>query len=197
MLHLADMSQICNIDWSPIRLIYAIFAAVKKKVWNRNITIMKKFLFTILALAAFAVSYAQKSSTRIQDTQARLLDVTSNAYVHPLTVELQVIESAGRIRDVWPLTREQAEVEMQGDIVNIRSYGVFMSSKKHNADVIVAATFNFHTTDDGKGYEIEVVGFPAIFTKWATAKPTDYEWIRMEKVQTTDDRDRLKALVKQ
>lgn len=157
---------------------------------------MKKILFALIILLSCTVSYAQKTTTRIQDTQARLLDVTSNAYVHPLTVELEIIKSEGRIRDVWPLTKEQVETEMLGDIANIRSYGVFMSSKRHNADVIVAATFNFRTADNGKDYELEVVGFPAIFTKWATATPADYEWIRMEKIHTTDERDKVKAVIK-
>ncbi len=158
---------------------------------------MKKFIWTILLIfACGAKVYAQKAHVRIQDTQARLLDVTSNAYVKPLTVELEIIDSQGRIRDVWPLTREQVEVEFQGDIRNIRSYAVYMSSQKHNVDVIVAATFNFSTNEEGTGYNIVVVGYPAIFTNWRTANDTDYEWIRMEKAITTSDRDKISAIVK-
>ncbi len=157
---------------------------------------MKKYIILLLTAMMTLTVSAQKTITKVQDTQARLLDVTSNAYVHPLTVELKVDASAGRVRDVWPLTKEQVEVEMHGDIVNIRSYGVFMSSKKHNADVIVAATFNFRTSDNGAGYELEVVGFPASFVNWKTAVAADYEWIRMEKTQTTGDIDKIKAVIK-
>lgn len=158
---------------------------------------MKKiFLFLTLSVLSICSAMAQKAMVKIQDTQARMLDVTSNGYVKPLTVELKVDDSKGRVRDIWPLTKEQAEVEMKGDIVNIRSYAVYMSSKKHNADVIVAATFNFKTTDNGDGYEIEVVGFPASFINWKTATPTDYEWIRMEKTQTTSERDKIQAIIK-
>lgn len=158
---------------------------------------MKKiFLFLTLSVLSICSAMAQKTTVKIQDTQARMLDVTSNGYVKPLTVELKVDDSKGRIRDIWPLTKEQAEVEMKGDIVNIRSYAVYMSSKKHNADVIVAATFNFKTTDNGDGYEIEVVGFPASFINWKTATTTDYEWIRMEKTQTTSERDKIQAIIK-
>lgn len=158
---------------------------------------MKKiFLFLTFSVLSICSAMAQKAMVKIQDTQARMLDVTSNGYVKPLTVELKVDDSKGRVRDIWPLTKEQAEVEMKGDIVNIRSYAVYMSSKKHNADVIVAATFNFKTTDNGDGYEIEVVGFPASFINWKTATPTDYEWIRMEKTQTTSERDKIQAIIK-
>lgn len=155
----------------------------------------------IILLGLFAVccingAQAQRDKVKIQDTQARLLDVTSNAYVKPLTVELKVDHSKGRIRDEWTLTKEQAESEMKGDIVNIRSYAVYMSSQKHNADVIVAATFNFRTNDEGTGYLITVVGYPATFQNWKTAEASDYEWIRMEKTLTTTDREKISAVVK-
>lgn len=158
---------------------------------------MKKILFMMLfAMIGVAAAQAQKTTVRIQDTQARLLDVNSNAYVKPLTVELQVDKTKGRIRDEWPLTKEQAENEMQGDITNIRSYAVYMSSQKHNADVIVAATFNLRTNDAGNGYIITVVGYPAVFVNWKTADASDYEWIRMEKTLTTSDRDKIAAAIK-
>lgn len=156
----------------------------------------KQILIALLALGCMSSVYAQKDRVKVQDTQARLLDVTSNAYVKPLTVELKVDRTKGRIRDEWSLTKEQAEGEMKGDIVNIRSYAVYMSSQKHNADVIVAATFNFRTNDEGTGYQITVVGYPATFENWKTADATDYEWIRMEKTQTTTDREKISAVVK-
>jgi hypothetical protein len=90
----------------------------------------------------------------------------------------QIDKSKGRIKDEWTLTREQAEQEMNGDLVNIRSYAIYMSSQKHNADVIVAATFNVKTNDDGNGYKVTVIGYPATFINWKTAEASDYEWIR-------------------
>ena len=164
---------------------------------------MKK-LFGIIALLSLSLTaWAQKNDVRVQDTQARFLDITSNAYVKPLTVELKVDltkgndpSENGRIIDTWPLTKVQAEQEMGGDIANIRSWAVYQSSRKHKADVIVAATFNFRTNDAGTGYEITVVGYPANFVQWKTADETDYEWIRMEKVLTTADRDKIDAVIK-
>jgi len=79
---------------------------------------------------------------------------------------------------------------------NLRSYGVYKSVQKHNCDVIIAATFNFETTDLLNGGTLEVVGYPANFINWKTADDKDLEWIRMEKVQTTSERDRLNAIVK-
>ena len=120
----------------------------------------KKLILVIFLTFIGAIgAYAQKTNVRMQETQARLLDVTSNAYVKPLTVELQIDKSKGRIKDEWTLTREQAEQEMNGDLVNIRSYAIYMSSQKHNADVIVAATFNVKTNDrhrlSGHLYQLE------------------------------------------
>lgn len=71
-----------------------------------------------------------------------------------------------------------------------------MSSQKHNADVIVAATFNIKTNDEGTGYIVTVVGYPATFANWKTAEASDYEWIRMEKTLTTADREKISAIVK-
>lgn len=74
---------------------------------------MKKqiLIAALLTIGCTSGAYAQRDKVKIQDTQARLLDVTSNAYVKPLTVELKVDQSKGRIRDEWTLTREQARYE--------------------------------------------------------------------------------------
>lgn len=157
----------------------------------------KSILLTTLAFLFSGGSvYAQKGSVKMQDTQARLVDIYSRAYVKPLTVELLVDKNKGRITDEWPLTKEQAETEMGGNLENIRSYAVYMSSQKHQADAIVAATFNFRTNNKGDGYLITVTGYPASFTNWKTAEENDYEWIRMEKTLTTDDRIKMSAIVK-
>ncbi|MDO4957588.1 MAG: hypothetical protein Q4E60_11305 [Bacteroidales bacterium] len=152
---------------------------------------MKHIITIIICLMVSLSMHAQK--VKVQDTQARLLDVTSSGYVKPLTVELKVDTSKGRVRDVWPLSKEQVEVEFKSDLANIRSYAVYMSSKKHDADVIVAATFNFKSNANGDGYEIELVGYPANFVNWKTAGPEDYEWIRMEKDQLFNEQEKSKS----
>lgn len=158
---------------------------------------MKTLILAIsLTFIGVAGAQAQKTNVRMQETQARLLDVNSNAYVRPLTVELLIDKSKGRIKDEWTLTKEQAEQEMGGDLANIRSYAIYMSSQKNNADVIVAATFNVKTNDEGNGYKITVIGYPATFINWKTADPSDYEWIRIEKTLTTADKDKIAAVIK-
>lgn len=158
---------------------------------------MKKIVLSLLTLLCCAVlGFSQsKNQTTIQETQARLLDVNPNAYVKPLTVEVEVLPS-GRISDTWPLTHEQVK-SLGGDLANIRSWGVFQSSRKHNCDLIVAATFDFKTDSTNPDlYQLTVVGFPANFVRWKTAEEKDFEWIKMEKTQTTSDRDKIKAIVK-
>lgn len=159
---------------------------------------MKKLIVMVslvLACAGQAAAQQRVVTKKQQFTQARLLDVTSNAYVKPLTVELSVDKSKGRINDIWELSLEDVE-SLKNDLSNIRSYGVYMSSNKHNADVIVAATFNFRTNDAGTGYILNVVGYPATFVNWKTADAADLEWIRMEKTITTADREKISAVVK-
>ena len=70
----------------------------------------KKLILVIFLTFIGAIgAYAQKTNVRMQETQARLLDVTSNAYVKPLTVELQIDKSKGRIKDEWTLTSKRSE----------------------------------------------------------------------------------------
>ena len=156
------------------------------------------FLSLFLFVACFD-SFAQKTTTQIQyqETQARLLDVSSNAYVKPLTVELKV-KSNQRIREVVKIPRNFALVAMKGDPSNWRSYAVYEVSKRLQCDVIVAATFNikYDEVAGDQDVQIEVVGYPADFTNWQTATTQDLEWIRMEKTITTAEREKIAAAVK-
>ena len=85
---------------------------------------------------------------------------------------------------------------MNGELNNIRSFAIYSISKKEDCDVIVAATINVKSKDDGTGFLINIVGYPANFINWKTATQEDYEWIRMEKTQTTSELDKIKAVVK-
>ena len=160
---------------------------------------MKKFLFiTLIGLGCVVGAFAQKTQTQIQyqATQARLLDVSSNAYVKPLTVQLKV--KSARIREVVLIPNSIAFKGMEGNTSNWRSYAVYEVSKRMNCDVIVAATFNikYDEVAGDQNVQVEVVGYPADFTDWSTATREDLEWIRMEKTLTTADRDKIGAAVK-
>lgn len=154
---------------------------------------MRKVFLVSLLMSLSLICFGQKSEFRFQDTQARLLDVQSNAYVQPLTVELKV-KSQTRISEVIPLTKQEVEGDMKGDLNNIRSYAVYRASQLHNCDVIVAATFNIRTAGDG--YEVNIIGYPADFVNWRTATKDDYEWIRMEKTVTTSEREKIAPAIK-
>lgn len=158
---------------------------------------MKKILLLVtLIVSSVIVGYAQKTVVKkFQDTQARWMDLQASGYVKPLAVELKV-SSVGRISQSWPLSKDQAELEMKGDLKNIRSWALFMTCEKYVADVIVAPTFNIKTTDDGNGYVVTVVGFPANFVNWRTITDADYQWINLETTQTTANRENMNALIK-
>lgn len=160
---------------------------------------MKKFLvLASLVILGTTATFAQKTTqVQYQETQARLLDVSSNAYVKPMTVELKV-KSDKRIREMVKIPRDFALTAMKADPSNWRSYAVYEVSKRLDCDVIVAATFNikFDEVAGDKDVQIEVVGFPADFVNWQTATEKDLEWIRMEKTITTAEREKIAAAVK-
>jgi len=155
-------------------------------------------LLSLFLFVACFDSFAQKTTqVQYQETQARLLDLSSNAYVKPLTVELKV-KNSQRIREVVKIPRNFALVAMKAAPSNWRSYAVYEVSKRLQCDVIVAATFNIKY-DEAAGdqdVQIEVVGYPADFTNWQTATAQDLEWIRMEKTITTAEREKIAAAVK-
>lgn len=160
---------------------------------------MKRLLAIVFLMGCFAISMIAQKTTQVQyqETQARLLDVSSNAYVKPLTVELKV-KGNQRIREVVKIPRNFALVAMKADPSNWRSYAVYEVSKRMSCDVIVAATFNikYDEVAGDQDVQIEVVGYPADFTNWQTATTQDLEWIRMEKTITTAEREKIAAAVK-
>ncbi len=155
-------------------------------------------LLLAAALVASVSAFAQKNIVQYQETQARLRDVTTNVYMKPLTVELQVT-NVTRQRVLVRIPVQRAFGAMKGDPNNWRSYAIYEASDKNhlNCDVIVAATFNvtYDNTVEENYVEVEVVGYPANFVNWQTATAADMEWIRMEKAMTTDDREKVGAAI--
>lgn len=160
---------------------------------------MKKTLLIGAALLCSIAGFAQKTVYHFQDTQARQLDVLTHAYVKPLTVELEI---KSQTHQEWtvPLTNKEVEQMIatttgEGQVDNIRNFAIYKITKDEHCDVIVAPTINVKSNDDGSGFTVTVIGFPANFVKWKTATEADYEWIRMEKTQTTSDKE-IRAAVK-
>lgn len=147
----------------------------------------------LLALCCAQASHAQRVVTKFRNTQARMLDVTSNAYVRPVVVELEV--EPVKVDTTYFLTKEEAEIEMSGDIPNIRSWGVYRASADYDCDVIVAATFILESTEKG-GYSLTITGFPGRYKNWATATSEDMEWIRVEKIASTAEKDKIAPIIK-
>lgn len=151
----------------------------------------KHFLACAACIAAVSTTLAADQKTvkfDFQTSQARLLDVNPSTYVRPLIAELSIIGS--RIRDKWELTTEELNARWiknddNATLQNLRSYAVFKSSEKHNCDVIVAATFDIHLTENGAA--ISIVGYPASFSNWATGTNADYNWITIERGYTQDN----------
>lgn len=123
-----------------------------------------------------------------QSSEARTLDLYPSTYVHPLIAEVQIDAKAGRIRDTWTLSYDDylartVENDTKATLQNLRAYALFKSSEKNNCDVIVAATFDIKISNSGA--VINIVGYPANFTNWATGTRADYEWIQLERGTAT------------
>ena len=153
----------------------------------------------MIMLAILGVTTVSAQSTKIyqyQETEARAMDVWSNAYVKPLTVELKV--KGGRTRTMVDIPADKVAA-LRNDPVNWRSYAGFVASKKMDCDVIVAPSFNidYNSALDNGTVHVEVVGFPADYVNWKSATPEDMQWIATEKYITTQQREMNEAIVKE
>ena len=157
--------------------------------------IMKKFLFFVACCVMGMSASAQKTVTvskttahtdaTYQYTQARKPQVWVEPMVKPLVVEVEVMKEAPTL---WKrqLARHKVERELEGKLENVYNYGIFLYAQDTNADMIVAATYNFYTnpnrTDDHDWYILEIKGLPAKFKEWRTATTADYEWMKIPNV---------------
>jgi hypothetical protein len=155
---------------------------------------MKKYVIALITMLLSVGTYAQKTTVKFHDTQARALETTTVSHVKPLIVEVEVTPT--RISDQWPLSDEDVHA-MNGDVTNIRSWATFQSAQKHQADVIVAPMYEIKSLESsGGGYVVTVVGFIGKFKNWRSLTNDDYEWIRMENVMKTSDREKVEAIIK-
>ena len=144
---------------------------------------MKKYamlLMLVLSGTFASMSYAQKMTTTTssyQNAQARMPQVLVQPLVQPLVVEARVMPQAP---NTFTLSLTPQKVKDLGDnLESVHNYGVFKFAECTNADMIVGATFDFHSVDGGSGYELVIRGFPAKFENWHTATKDDYEWMRL------------------
>lgn len=132
----------------------------------------------VMSVVCTGMAMAQKK-VDYRQSQARLIEPKMNVYVKPLIVELKVLEGQKRVeagpfafpdKDITTMTFE--------DLEKTKTNALYLATKKYDADVIVAATFDVRTPEKGKGLEIIVSGFPAVYTTWRTMEEKDYQWVR-------------------
>lgn len=162
---------------------------------------MKKLiLFLTLILTCAAGAYAQKTTYKFRDAQSRAGDAITEVCVKPTVVEVRLLIPEGKEKPErrtyqCDLSKEEAEIGMKGDLINIRAYATYMANEYYDSDVIMAATYKVESNDKG-GYSVWVVGYPAVFDKWYTATEKDYEWIKIKKLAPTDEKAMLTPVVK-
>lgn len=145
-----------------------------------------------LMLTTALTGFAQQ--TKVNFSQARLLDVNSEAYIKPAVADLVVDKKwgknekdpkyhseEGRVHFVYLMSKDEAEKDLGGDMSNIRSFIVFKACEKYSCDVILGGTFNIRSAEKGRdgtndGYVVTMYGFPANFTNWRICTTQDFEW---------------------
>lgn len=158
---------------------------------------MKKLILLIaLVLGCMIESYAQKTVFKFRDAQARAGNAESEVIVKPTVVDVEILKDKGRIKDEWPLSKEEVEVAMKGDLSNIRAWGTYLSAQRHNCDVIMGATFKVEDDERTGGYTVTVVGYPGIFTNWHPATKEDFEWIPIQKGTEASERAKIAPVIK-
>ena len=161
---------------------------------------MKKIilLFAVLTACAFE-SYAQKTVFKFRDAQARAANAETEVMVKPTVVDVEILKEGGKsmkIVDVWPLSKEEVEIGMDGKLDNIRAWGTYLSVQKHECDVIMGATYKVEDDEATKGYTVTVVGYPGVFTNWHPATDEDFEWIRIQKNAGSNEESKKAPIIK-
>ncbi len=139
--------------------------------------------------------HAQKVIQEFRDAQARVGDGIAEIHVKPTVVEVKLVEGAGRISDTWPLTVEAVN-GMNGSVSNIRAWGTYLSSVKHNCDIIMNPIYKVENDPATGGYTVTVVGYPGIFVNWHPATAEDMEWMKIQKSWNRPESEIVAPVVK-
>lgn len=143
--------------------------------------LMKKslvlFLLGLLCMAPGKLLAQKTTTVSFQNAQALMPQVLVQPLVQPLVVEAKVMPNA-QTTFTLPMTQQKVD-DLGGSLESVHNYGVFKFAEAMDADMIVGATFDFHSVEGTKGYELVIRGFPAKFENWHTATKEDYEWMRL------------------
>lgn len=165
---------------------------------------MKRLIFATL-MAMFCLGmHAQKKErpAKFEETQARLIDMTANAYVKPMTVELSIHgvtpsnPSPKATLKKYPFSANEVAA-LGNDLANIKSKALYlMCDECDHADAIVGARFNVtaQDVDIKNGCTVEIIGWPADFVKWNTVTKEDLEWMKLDITRKVTDLEHVKAV---
>ena len=138
---------------------------------------MKKTLFSLVVMTML-IGWSQSvmaQKVEYRQSQSRMIEPQSQVFVRPLIVDLQVLTTERQV-DEWEVPEIDITKATVGDSANEKIKALYKSARAHDADVIVAPTFDIRSAK--KGVIITVIGFPAKYVNWQVAKEEkDYKWI--------------------
>lgn len=156
---------------------------------------MRKLLLsltTVLMMSACGTSnYDIISSYQEQDSEARKLETVATAIIRPVVGDVQV--GTEKIEDKWKFSAQQY-ANLGYDLQSVQNRGLYLSTKKHNADIIVAPIFNFERIGEGESayYELSITGYLGNFTNWKPMEAKDSTWMRANKLYNVKVEDPYK-----
>ena len=147
-----------------------------ESLFHSSLTKSGLFILALILLGSLPqVSNAQSSKGEYRQSQSRMLEPLQQVFVRPLVVDLKVIKDE---RQTFNCPYPEADVTKMTvtDIANLKVNALYLMAQEHEADVIVAPTFDIRTVK--KGIEITVKGYPARYENWKVAsEEKDYQWI--------------------
>ena len=170
---------------------------LKNYLLTINTMNMKKILLIATLFSIFGISHAMgQKVVEYRESQARLAEPTMGVYIKPLVAELEIDKTKGKIKDTWFFSMREVEA-LSRDVANLRARALFKSTIEHDADVIVAASFDIASREDQTGYDVMVIGYPAKYVRWRTADTaTDIQWIQSEKLSSLGTKQATQAISK-
>lgn len=154
----------------------------------------KVLLTTFVSIVGTCQVMAQQVVS-FRESQARLSEPNMGVYIKPLIADLKINSTAGKIRDKWDFSLQDIKA-LKGEIPNLKARALFLSTEKHDADVIVAASFDIVSKDDGSGFVVRVIGYPANYINWRTATTEDNAWIQNERLAPAKAQQTTQAITK-
>ena len=137
---------------------------------------MKKLTLLVAFALCTAMGLSAQKYEKVIDTQARANDAVSTIYIKPTVAEVELVGNGTRIKDEWSLSRADFDA-LQQEFPNIRAWATYMSSVKHECDIIMAPTYKIESDAHTGDVMVTIAGYPGNFINWHSATDDDYKWI--------------------